>query len=164
MSETRAERYADDFVAAQRRFIELIESLDDEQWRRTGSNYPERLNDEDEGRPVGVIAHHVADTEQFLIDRIYLMLEGKPLPAVNFQNANARHAIERAAVSRSDVLSLLRENERSIPPRVRAIPDDALDVEHRTPVGPATVGQRIERVLIGHLKAHQGSIEAAVRR
>ncbi|HKW07412.1 MAG TPA: DinB family protein [Candidatus Dormibacteraeota bacterium] len=159
---TRAAKYADDFVAAQRGFIELIESLSDEQWQAAGRNYPERVNDTDENRTVGVIAHHVASSEQFIIDRIYLMLEGRPMPQVNFTESNARHAAQKSGVTREEVVALLRANEDQIPPRIRAISDDKLDVEHQTPAGPATVAQRLERVLIGHLKMHQGSIEAAL--
>ena len=159
---TRAAKYADDFVAAQREFIELIESLTEDQWHAVGKNYPERINDTDESRTVGVIAHHVASSEQFIIDRIYQMLEGRPLPPVNFTESNARHAAQKSGVTREEVVALLRANEAQIAPRVRAIPDDALDVEHQTPAGPATIAQRLERVLIGHMKMHQGSIEAAL--
>ncbi|HKC19168.1 MAG TPA: DinB family protein [Candidatus Dormibacteraeota bacterium] len=159
----RSAKYADDFVSAQRRFIELVESLNDEQWRAPGRNFPERINDVDESRSVGVIAHHVASSEQFIIDRIYLMLEGKPMPPVDFTESNAKHAAQKSAVTRDEVVALLRANEGRIAPRVRAIPDNQLDVERQTPAGPATVAQRLERVLVGHLTMHQGSIEAALR-
>lgn len=159
---SRAAKYADDFVSAQRQFIELIESLSDDQWRAVGKNFPQRANDVDEVRPVGVIAHHVADSEQFIIDRIYLMMEGKPMPPVDFTETNARHATAKSEVTRDEVVALLRANQDPIAGRVRAIPDDELDIEHQTPVGPATVAQRLERVLVGHLKMHQGSIEATL--
>ena len=158
----RVTRYADDWVAAHREFAQFVESLSDEQWHMAGKNFPEQINGEDESRSIGVIAHHVADTEPFIIDRIYLMLEGKPLPRVDFHDVNARHSASHSDVTRGDVLDLLRSNEQSIPPRVRAIPDEALDVEHQTPVGPATIAQRLERTLIGHLKMHEGSIRAAL--
>ena len=160
--QTRAERYAEAYLAAHNDFVKLIGSLSDQQWRLVGKNFPERTNDEDENRPVGVIAYHVADSEQFITNRIYMMLEGKPLNPVNFRATNAQQAIEQADVTRDEVLAMLRSNEETIVPRVRAIPDAALDVEHETPVGPATIAQRIERVLIGHMQTHQGSIEAAI--
>ena len=155
-------KYADDYVAAHREFVRFVAELSDEQWRLVGKNFPEQMNSEDESRPVGVIAHHVADTEVLIVDRIYLMLEGKPLPRLDFHDVNARHAAAHVDVTRDDVLALLRSNEKSIPPRVRAIPDEALDVEHQTPVGPATIAQRLERTLIGHMKMHEGSIRAAL--
>lgn len=162
MSETtRTERYAEEFREVQEKFIELVGSLSDEQWSRVGKNFPERI-DEDEHRTLGVIAHHVADVEEFIVDRIYLMLEGRPLAPVDFKVINSDHAVEHASVTRPEVLWLLRANQQRIAARLRAIPDDALDVERQTPAGPATIAQRIERVLIGHLKTHQGSIEAAI--
>lgn len=159
---TRAARYADDFVAAHQEFIDLIGSLSDEQWRVIGKNFPDRTNDEDETRPVGIIALHVAGGEVFIMDRIDLMLEDRPLKPVNFRDSNAKQAVDHADITRDEVLAMLRANHESIPPRVRAIPDEALDVEHETPVGPATVAQRLERVLIGHMNMHRGSIEAAI--
>lgn len=161
-AQTRAAAYADQWVERHKEFAALVGSLSEEQWHLVGKNHPERINDEDEKRPVGVIARHVASSEQFILDRIYLMLEGKPLPRVDFHDINASDAVKHAGVTRDEVLSLLRANEERIPPRIRSIPDDALDVVHETPAGPATIAQRLERVLIGHMQMHQGSIEAAV--
>ena len=158
----RAEQYAVAFERAQLAFIGLVASLTDEQWHRTGRNYPQRLNDEDEQRPVGVIAHHVAINTPWILERIERMLEGRPLPPVDIRELNARQAAEHAAVSKDEVLQLLREQQPAIAARVRAIPDDQLDQSRDTPAGPMSVAQRLERVLIGHIAMHQGSIEAAI--
>jgi hypothetical protein len=158
----RAAQYAAAFEAAQAEFIRLVESLADEQWRRLGRNFPQRLNDEDEQRSVGVIAHHVAMNTPWIMDRIQRMLEGRPLPPADFQVLNAQHAAEHSDVSKEEVLRLLREQKGVIAAAIRAIPDDQLDQSRDTPVGPMSVAQRLERVLIGHMKAHQGSIEAAI--
>jgi DinB family protein len=160
---TRSAEFADRFEAAQDEFIRLIESLDDERWQRVGMNYPQRVNDEDERRTVGVIAHHVATSAPFILERIQLMAAGKLLsPVGDFRELNAMHAAENAGVTRDEVLSVLRETKRPIAAAVRAIPDDQLDQQRETPVGPMSVAQRLERVLIGHLKMHQGSIEATL--
>jgi hypothetical protein len=159
---TRAARYASEFEAAQDEFIRLVESLSDEQWRMPGKNFPERMNDEDEGRSVGVIADHVAQVEPFIVERIQVMLAGDVPAPVDFRVVNAKHAAEHAAVKRTDVVSRLRANRRSIADAVRAIPDSQLDKMRETPVGPMSIAQRLERVLIGHIKAHEGSIKAAV--
>lgn len=159
---TRAAQYAAAFEAAQEEFIRLVESLSDEQWRRMGRNFPQRLNGEDEQRSVGVIAHHVAINTPWIMERVGVMLEGRPLQPVDIQVLNARHAAERAAVTREEVLRLLREQQGTIAAAVRAIPDDQLDQSRDTPAGPMSVAQRLERVLIGHMKMHQGSIQAAV--
>ena len=120
------------------------------------------MDDEDERRSVGVIAYHIATSELFIMERIRLMIEGKPLNPVDFRIRNAQQAEEHAGITRDEVIAMLRANEESIVPRVRAIPDSALEVEHQTPVGPATIAQRLERVLIGHMHTHRGSIEAAL--
>jgi hypothetical protein len=159
---TRAARYAEQFEAAHTEFMRLIESLDAERWRQIGKNHPQRMNDEDEGRPVGVIAHHVAVNSPWVMERIQATLEGRPLHAVDMRAINAKHAGEHADVTREEVLRLLRQTQPEIAAAIRAIPDDQLDQARETPVGPMSVAQRIERVLIGHIKAHQGSIEAAV--
>lgn len=159
---TRSARYAAEFEAAQDEFIRLVESLSPEQWRRPGRNYPSRLNDEDEDRTVGVIAHHVAVSGPTIIERIQLMVAGRALPPADFRALNARHAAEQADVSKDDVLRLLKDTRGQIGAAVRAIPDDQLDQVRETPAGPMSVAQRLERVLVGHIKAHQGSIEAAL--
>jgi DinB superfamily len=159
----RSAAYADQFDAAQDEFIRLVESLDDEQWNRVGKNYPQRINEEDEGRSVGVIAHHAAVSGDFIIDRIQLMVRGEtPPPPGDFGKLNAEHASEHASVTRHEVLQVLRESKPRIAEAVRAIPEDQLDVSRDTPAGPMSVAIRLERVLIGHLKMHQGSIEAAL--
>jgi DinB superfamily len=159
----RAARLADQFETTQGDFIRLVESLTAEQWRLTGKNHPKRLNDEDEGRSVGVIAHHAASSGDMIMGRIQTMLEGRPLTPVSSGDANAKHAVEHSDVSREEVLRILRENGPRLAAAVRAIPDDQLDQSRDTPAGPMSIAQRVERVLIGHLQMHQGSIEAAIR-
>jgi hypothetical protein len=165
-SYVRGTRYAAEFEAAMEEFIHLVESLTDEQWLRVGRNYPQRLNDEDEHRTVGVIAHHVATSADGIMGRIQALVDGRPLPppvgSGAVSNVNAQHAIEHAGVTKGDVLGLLREQQKRIAAVLRTIPDDRIDQSSDTPVGPMSVAQRIERVLIGHLRMHQGSIEAAI--
>jgi hypothetical protein len=159
----RSDQYAQDFEAAQEEFIRLVESLNDEQWHRVGQNFPQRMNDEDEGRPVGVIAHHVATNGDYITERIQTMLAGGPLAPINQRAVNAEHARSHSGVTKDEVLRLLRASKGRIANAVRSIPDDQLDIERSTPAGPMSAAARVERVLIGHLKQHQGSIEAAIR-
>lgn len=169
---SRASRYAAEFEATLAEFIRLIESLNDEQWTRVGRNYPQRLNEEDENRAVGVIAHHVAVSAAGIMERIQALAEGRPLPPISsgtqnqalqaVSTQNAQHAAEHANVTKEEVLRLLREQQSQIAAALRAIPDDRLDQSADTPAGPMSIAQRIERVLIGHIKMHQGSIEAAI--
>ncbi len=168
----RAERYAAVFEAAHDEFVRLVESLTAEQWGRVGRNYPQRLNDEDENRTVGVIAHHVASSASWIMERIQALVDGRPLPPVGsgtpsqarqgMSGQNARHAADHAGVTKEEVLRLLREQRPRIAAALRAIPDDRLDQSTDTPAGAMSVAHRIERVLIGHVRMHQGSIEAAI--
>ncbi len=160
---SRSARVADQFETAQESFITLVESLTTEQWSMRGKNSPQaRINDEDESRPVGVIAHHVAETQDWIMNRIKAILEDKPTPPVDFKQINATHAVEHAHATRAEVLASLRDSVRRIGSDIRAIPDEQLDKERQLPSGTMTVQQRIERVLIGHMVSHQASIEATI--
>ena len=162
MTNTRSAQLAEQFEAAHDGFIRLIESLNDEQWHRAGKNFPKRIDDEDEGRPLGVIAHHVATNGDWIMQRIQTMLAGGPLSPVNMRVINSEHAREHADVTKHEVLRLLRASKTRIADAVRAIPDGQLDIQRETPAGPMSAAQRVERVLIGHMHQHQGSIEAAI--
>jgi hypothetical protein len=75
---------------------------------------------------------------------------------------NSEHAREHADVTKDEVLRLLRSSKPRIAEAVRAIPDNQLDIQRDTPAGPMSAAQRVERVLIGHMQQHQGSIQAAI--
>ncbi len=121
-----------------------------------------RINDEDEARPLGVIAHHVAVNQDVIMGRIQAVLQDKPTPPVDFKAINARHANEYADTTKAQVLSLMRRSGDQIVKDLRAIPDEKLDMARELPSGTMTVEQRIERVLIGHIQGHQRSIEATI--
>jgi hypothetical protein len=159
---SRSAQLAEQFEAAHDAFIRLVESLTDEQWHLTGQNYPRRIDDEDEGRQVGVIAHHVATNGDWIMQRIQTMLAGGPLAPVNMRQINAEQARAHADVTKDEVLRLLRASRSRIADAVRAIPDLQLDIQRDTPAGPMSAAQRVEMVLIGHMKQHQGSIEGAI--
>ena len=160
---SRSGRLADQFEAANESFIRVVEALTSDQWRMRGRNTPGmRINDEDEARPLGVIAHHVAVNQDVIMGRIQAVLQDKPTPPVDFKEINARHANEYADTTKAQVLSLMRRSGDQIVKDLRAIPDEKLDMARELPSGTMTVEQRIERVLIGHIQGHQGSIEATI--
>ena len=166
MSETTASRggrLADQFEVAHDRFIQVVEALTTDQWRMRGKNTPgQRINDEDEARPLGVIAHHVAVNEKVIMGRIQAFMSDTPNPPLNIKENNARHAFEFADTTKVEVLKVLQESGRQIALDLRSIPDEMLDKAQELPSGRMTVEQRIERVLIGHISGHQGSIEATI--
>ena len=161
MTNTRSALLAEQYEAAHDEFVRLVESLDDDQWHLAGKNFPQRIDNEDEGRPVGVLAHHVATNGDWITERIQTMLAGGPLAPVNMRAINSEHARSNANVTKDEVLRLLRASKGRIANAVRAIPDDQLDIQRSTPAGSMSAAERVEKVLIGHMKQHQGSIEAA---
>ena len=163
-SETsRSAHLAGQFEAALESFIRVIESMTNDQWRMRGKNTPGlRINDEDEARPLGVIAHHVAVSQNLIMGRIQLVLHDQPTPPLDNKQINAKHANEYADTTKAEVLSVLRISGEQIVKDLRAIPDAKLDIAREFPAGTMTVEQRIERVLIGHIRGHQGSIEATI--
>jgi hypothetical protein len=166
MSETstpRSESLADQFETTLDNFARVVESLSGEQWRMRGRNTPGmRINDEDEARPLGVIAHHVAVNLNVIMGRIQSAIRDEPTPPIDFKVMNARHANEYADTTRAQVLTLLRSSGEQIAKDLRSISDEKLDIAKQLPSGKMTVQQRIERVLIGHIQGHQGSIEATI--
>ncbi len=155
----RLEREADQLVA-------LLESLDDAQWRRTAVNTPNvRMNDEDEGRPVAVIAHHVAATMPLIIDIARGLAEGPPAPPLSpadINRMNARHAGDHPDPGRGETIALLREEAGRAAAAIRGWSDDQLEREIDRP-GSRTARQVLERILIGHAAMHRLSIEATIQ-
>ena len=162
-STSRSESLADQFEVALGNFTGVVESLTGDQWRMRGRNTPGmRINDEDEARPVGVIAHHVAVNLNVIMGRIQAAIRDQPTPRIDFKQANAIHANEYADTTKAEVLTLLRASGDQIAKELRSITDEKLDMAKELPSGTMTVQQRIERVLVGHLQGHQGSIEATI--
>jgi len=162
-STSRSESLADQFEAALANFTGVVESLSGDQWRMRGRNTPGmRINDEDEARPLGVIAHHVAVNLNVIMGRIQAAILDQPTPPADFKQINARHANEYADTTKGEVLTLLRASGDQIAKDLRLMPDEKLDIAKELPSGKMTVQQRIERVLIGHIQGHQGSIEATI--
>jgi hypothetical protein len=162
-STSRSGSLADQFETALQNFTQVVDSLTNEQWRMRGRNTPGmRINDEDEARPLGVIAHHVAVNLKVIMGRIETAMREQQPPALDFKQMNARHANEYADTTKAQVLTLLQDAGEQIAKTLRAIPDEKLDIAQELASGKMTVQQRIERVLIGHIQGHQGSIEATI--
>src|ERR1700730_519743 len=110
---SRSERLAEQFEAAHENFIRVVESLSGDQWRMRGRNTPGmRINEEDEARPLGVIAHHVAVNQVVIMARSQAVLHDAPTPPVNFKEINAKHANEYADTTKTEVVRLLQESGR----------------------------------------------------
>lgn len=126
----------------------------------------------DEGRPVGVLAHHVAGSYASTARWAQAAAAGQagsvPVApsAAALDERNARHAAQYAECSKDEVLAMLRANGAEAEGIVRTIPDEHLG--RTTTVGflgnlPMSVRQLIEYILIGHPRSHLVSMRAVAR-
>lgn len=152
MSE-RARGLADQFEQANRDLIKTVEGLSEAQWRTKTAG---------EGWSVAVVAHHVAGGHQGIAGFVTKIANGE---AVAFDmdmihKGNADHAVQFANATKGETLALLRQNGASAAAAVRALGDTQLDR-----VGGSmgmTAAQVVERILIGHVHDHHGSIRKAI--
>ena len=91
------------------------------------------------------------------MNRIKAVLEDRPTPPVDFKVINSEHAVEHADATKAEVVALLRGSLGRIAKDLRAIPDEKLDIAREMPSGKMSLQERIERVLIGHMKSYGGS-------
>lgn len=150
---------ADQFEQAVNEFAGTIEGLSEAQWRTNCPN---------DGRTVGVIAHHVAWAIPVLIHAFREIADGGQ-PATNsgtqLAQMNALHAEEWKNLPQDETVALLRGNAEAAAAEVRQLSDAQLAVSGRfvTEIPDAwTVDEWIERVLIGHVHDHLGTIRAAL--
>src|SRR5262245_56918803 len=82
-----------------------------------------------DGRPIGVIVHHVASVYPLEIQLAQTVANGKPVIAVTMDDVhamNAKHAAEIAAVTKIAALDLLRANSAAAAAAIRALSDEQL--------------------------------------
>ena len=155
MSE-RARGLADRFEQASQEIVRTVERCSEGEWRATTSG---------EGWSVGVVAHHVAEGHKAIAGLVQMAATGQPLPALTMEmldQANAKYARQQANGTRAETLELLRQNAASAAATVRGLSDEQLNrtASALTGTPPMSVHQMIERILIGHIQEHLGSIRA----
>ena len=115
----RADALADRILKGARALAKYANGLTDKQWATPTSD----------GRPVGVVVHHVASVYPLEVDLAQVLAAGKPIKAtwadVNAMNAN--HAKDNASVSKADALALLKKNSTEAAERVRKFTNKQLD-------------------------------------
>ena len=153
----RSQALADRFEQATRQLATTIERCSDAQWKTktTGEQWS-----------IGVVAHHVAQSTEAVAGIVKLMATGQPLPPLTMEmihQGNAEHAKQFANVGKDETLALLRKTSAAAAGTVRGLSDEQLARTAKV-IGGATMSaeQMVERVLIGHVVEHHGSIQAAV--
>lgn len=157
---TRAEQLAGRLEQGARSLAEFAEGLSDAQWRT-------RLPGD--GRPVGVVVHHVASVYPIELDLARTVAAGNPIVGITYEDAirqmNAKHAADNAHATRHDTIALLRVNSAAAAAAVRGFTDAELD--RAAPVSlnagaPLTAQFVLEDHAVRHSYHHLARIRAAV--
>src|SRR5258705_8573387 len=116
----RAEALAKRIEQGAGQLAAYAEKLSDSEW--TTPVAPAR-----DGRPVGVIVHHVASVYPVEVQLAQAIGSGKNMSEVTWdvvKNMNAGHANENAGVSKTDALDLLRKNSSDAASAIRSMTDE----------------------------------------
>jgi hypothetical protein len=157
----RANALADRIELGAQTLAGFAEGLSDAEWR---APVPP------DGRPVGVIIHHVATMYPTEVELAQTIGSGKAIAGLTWEaiaQLNAKHAHGHAAVGKAETLKLLRENARAAAGAVRALTDEQLD--RAAPVSlaadaPMTAQFFIEDHALRHSFHHLARIRAALQR
>lgn len=155
----RAEALARQFEQVNADVIAFVEQCTAHDWRRRCPN---------DGRTIGVVAHHVAAGYVPDLACIDAFATGQPLPDgfgswQLIDEANARHATAHADCTPMETITLPNENGTRVVAFIRGLSAAQLD---RTGYFPLmrerrSTGQMIERLLIGHAEDHLADLRAA---
>jgi DinB superfamily len=152
----RAEQLATKFESSCSELNRVVEGLNDADWKKVTAA---------EKWPVGVVAHHVAEGHAGISGLIQAVAKAQPGPQITMDMihaGNAKHAQEKANVTKAETLGLLRSSGEKAAAVVRGLSDAELDRSGTVLVdAPAmTAAQAIEGILINHVHEHLGSIRA----
>jgi hypothetical protein len=157
----RAEALADRLEQGAEALAVFAESLSDAEWR---------MNVPKDGRPIGVIVHHVASVYPIEVQLAQTLAGGKPVTGVTWDGVaqmNAEHAHKNGTVGKPETLALLRRNSKSAADAVRAFSDEQLDAAAPVSLNaeaPLTAQFIIEDHALRHSFHHLARIRAAVGR
>jgi hypothetical protein len=122
----------------------------------------------DDGRPVGVLVHHVASQLIGETDVMKQMAAGKAFTGVSWamvDEGNAAHAKTYASCSQQEAAELLRRNGALAAEAIRALSDEQLDMATPNSLhadAPVTTQFWIENHPLAQAYRHLASIRAAL--
>jgi hypothetical protein len=156
----RSEAFAGELERVNAELVEYLWGLEGDQWLTTGVNSPiMRMGDEDENRPVGTIAHHVAGGYRRSNDALHAAVAGEPLRPPG-SGDTAREAAEHAVPDQAATIQLLMASAGELAGTIRGLTDEQLDREVRSFLGTTTLGDLIKRAVLFHPRWHLTSIQA----
>jgi hypothetical protein len=157
----RAEQLAKRVEQGANELSTFVEGLSDTDWK---AKVPR------DGRPIGVIVHHVASMYPIEVDVARRMTAGQPITDVTWEvvaGINAAHAEEKAAVTKAEALKLLRDNAREAAAAIRTFTDAQLDTAAPFALSfgaPVTTQFVIEDHALRHAWHHLARMRAALGR
>jgi len=121
-----------------------------------------------DGRPIGVVVHHVASMYPVEIQLAQTLAGGQPIAGVSWDDVhaiNARHAAEHGEVSKAAALALLERNSAAAAAAIRALSDADLDRAAAVSLNsdaPLTCQFFLEDHAVRHSYHHLARIRAAL--
>jgi hypothetical protein len=156
----RQDEIAAAIEAAHREFVELVAGATPAQWQEPGANHPEIRFGEDEHRPVGVIAHHIATAYSATIDRCQAWTRGE-LPPPPTAESNAEHESANPTPDHEATIRLLDDNVKRLKDFARGLSDEDLEATGLFVSGrSSSVGKMLGETTPYHIGWHAGSIRA----
>jgi len=158
---SRSERLAARLEQGARALAEFAASLTDAEWQTA------LITDH---RTVGVVVHHVANMYPIEIQLAQTVASGQPVAGLTMADVhaiNAKHAIEKAEVTKAEAIDALLRNSAAAAAAIRALSDDELDRAVTVSLyddAPLTCQLVLEDHAVRHSYHHLATIRAAVRR
>ena len=150
------ESLAEKVEATNNELLELVKGLSDQQWRMPCA---------DEGWPVGVTAHHVAESLGNLTGLVQALASGAQVPPITMDalnQGNAEHALRAANVTKAETAKLLSDNIVAGAAALRGLNDGQFGAKATLPLGELSAAEIVEGIMVGHTGMHIHGIRAAI--
>jgi hypothetical protein len=154
----KAEALAKQFEAKVQEATSVLDKISDADWKRVTKG---------EQWPVGVTAHHLAQSHAGIAGLIKSLASGQHTASISMDDinaGNAKHAHDFANVGKAETVALHKKNAAEAAAVVRSLDDAALARSAPALKGmpPMTTEQAVVGILIGHLEGHLDSIKKTV--
>lgn len=157
----RAEALAEVLEEGAQALASFARGLSAEEWETRGGK---------DGRPVGVVVHHVATMYPVEIKLAQTLARGEAVTGVTWDDVhamNAAHAEEHEAVTKKETLALLERNSAAAAAAIRALSDEELS--RYAPISmysetPLTCQFMLEDHAVRHAWHHLAAIRRVLKR
>ena len=154
---SRTEPLVAQFVQSHNDLVNMIQQISAEDWQRVPAG---------EQRSAGVIAYHTAKGYLATLGFVQMLANGQALPQLTpdmLNQMNAREAVEHAAVSKEDVLSMLDTNCGAVAAGLIDLTDAQLDAAGDFFGHRLTVEDLVAGVVVNHVREHVESIRLVMQ-